>query len=92
MPLNPVAQAVVHRADLKVRLIHPESTLNKPQIMVVGNHFFIGQLGIGHISFETIPDCILLKSLKIDTYGSFALKPEVFIVAPIVDVLLTYLS
>ena len=77
---------------MKVCFVHSESTLNKPQIMVVGNHFFISQLGVGYISFEAIPDCISFKSLKVDTYDGFALKPEVFIVAPIVDVLLTYLS
>ena len=77
MALDPV---MVYRAVLKFRLVHPESTLNKPPIRVVGNHAFIGQLGIGHISFETILDCILFKGLKVDTYGGFTLKLEVFIV------------
>ena len=73
---------MVHRPDLKVCFVHSECSLDKPQVVVVGNHFFIGQLGVGYISFETIPSGILLECLKVDTYGCLAFKTEVFVIAP----------
>ena len=92
MAFDAVAQTMIHWMNLKVDFVHSERPLNKPQIVVVGYHLFIRQLRVCHISFESVPDSVVLKRLKVDAYGCLALKTEVFIVATVVDVLLAYLS
>lgn len=88
MALDTIPETMIHRPNPQVGFIHAERPFDEPKIMVVGKDFFIWKLCIGHISLDSVPCGVLLKSFKVDAYGRLALNTEVLVVATIVYVFL----
>ena len=86
MALDTIPETMIHRPNPQVGFIHAERPFDEPKIMVVGKDFFIWKLCIGHISLDSVPCGVLLKSFKVDAYGRLALNTEVLVVATIVYV------
>lgn len=87
-PFYPVAEPVVDWTYSEVKLVHPEGTFDEPKIGVVGNDLFCRERGVGVIALFPVPCCIGLVLLHVDADGHLAFHLEIFVVAPVVDVLL----